>query len=210
MKLRGTSGGHLEQLSGSGSHLEHCPTPLLCHSDWGGNCINRIGVKAFSLFLITLRAGFCLCLSISIWKIGFHVLILTVTACYLQWLYRRSVTAIKFPVGPEKTTQSCWCHYWCVKLCINAAALQTSASANRWTCLLVGCCRAEWSKMKMNNKWEQRSKKRNDEGCNRNDSSWRSERRNELELSRNNMDTRENAENNQKWIKHRESKEEKL
>lgn len=50
----------------------------------------------------------------------------------------------------------------------------------------------------MNNKWEQRSKKRNDEGCNRNDSSWRSERRNELELSRNNTDTRENAENNQK------------
>lgn len=118
--------------------------------------------------------------------------------------------AILFPTSQEKTTQSCWCHYWCVKLCINAGALQTSASANRWTCLLVGCCRAEWSKMKMNNKWEQRSKKRNDEGCNRNDSSWRSERRNELELSRNNMDTRENAENNQKWIKHRESKEEKL
>lgn len=94
-----------------------------------------------------------------------------------------------------------------VKLCINAEVLQTSASVSRWKCLLAGCCGAEWSKIKMKNKWEWRS---NDEGCNRNDSSWRSKRRNELQLTRNNMDRSKNTENNQKWIKCREIKEEKL
>lgn len=41
-----------------------------------------------------------------------------------------------------------------VKLCINAEVLQTSASVSRWKCLLAGCCGAEWSKIKMKNKWE--------------------------------------------------------